>query len=307
MRQDTDGHVTLQNRALHTQRLLDRAVLGICFGASLVGLFALAILFAIVLQEAYHGAVAYDVGIIRFLTSSGSIDPGRAGFYAAMVGSLWLMVFAALLAFFVGVGTAVYLVEYAPDTTGTRLIEANLANLAGVPSVVYGLVCLGVLVNGPLRAGRVILVGAIALGLLVLPIIVVAAMEALRAVPDGMRAGARAAGATEWQTVRTVVLPAAMPGIMTGTILALARAMGETAPLLMVGVLVGARHPPAGPFDHITAMTVTIFEWSFNFQPEFHALAAMGIVVLLVLLLGMNGVAMYLRYRYRTVSDRDRP
>ena len=278
----------------------NRAFMWLCFLSSVVGLVALAFLIGDVLWEATRAITVYDTEIRHFLTSVGSVNPERAGFYAAIMGSVWLMIFTVLFAFFVGVGAAIYLEEYAANNRLTRLIEANLANLAGVPSVVYGLVCLGLLVNGPPDMGRIILVGAISLGLLVMPIIIVSAMEALRAVPDGIRAGSQATGATKWQTIRRVVLPAAMPGIITGTILALARAIGETAPLLMVGALVGARHVPGGPFDRITAMTVTIFEWAFNFQDHFHVLAALGIVVLLLILLGMNGIAIYIRHRYET-------
>ncbi|MEY7850115.1 phosphate ABC transporter permease PstA [Natrarchaeobius sp. A-rgal3] len=278
----------------------NRAFMGLCFVSSIIGLVALAFLIGDVIWEATRAITVYETSLGHFLTSVGSVNPERAGFYAAMMGSIWLIIFTALIAFFVGVGAAIYLEEFAPDNRLTRLIEANLANLAGVPSVVYGLVCLGLLVNGPPDMGRIILVGAIALALLVMPIIIVSAMEALRAVPDSVRAGSQAIGATEWQTIRNVVLPAAVPGIMTGTILALARAIGETAPLLMVGALVGARHVPGGPFDRITAMTVTIFEWAFNFQDHFHVLAALGIAVLLVILLAMNGIAIYVRNRYET-------
>lgn len=278
----------------------NRAFLALCFLSSVIGLVALAFLIGDVLWESYRGIVEFDVGVVHFLTSTGSVNPERAGLFAAMVGSIMLVALTALFAFFIGVGAAIYLEEYAPDSRFVRLVEANLANLAGVPSVVYGLVCLGLLVNGPPDLGRIILVGSIALGLLVMPIIIVSAMEALRAVPDGVRNGSYATGATQWQTIRRVVLPAAMPGILTGTILALARALGETAPLLMVGAIASARHTPTGPFSDITAMTVTIFDWAFRFQEHFHVLAAMGIVTLLVVLLGMNGVAIYLRNRYET-------
>ncbi|MES3516266.1 MAG: phosphate ABC transporter permease PstA [Natronomonas sp.] len=276
----------------------DRAFRGLCFLASVLGLVALAFLIADVIWESYRGIVEYDIGIIHFLTSNGSVNPDQAGMYAALIGSIWLIVLAALLTFFVGVGAAIYLEEYAPDNRWVRLIDANLANLAGVPSVVYGLVCLGLLVNGPLDTGRIILVGAISLSLVVLPIIIVSSIEALRAVPDSVRNGSYAMGATRWQTVRRAVLPAAMPSIMTGTILAVANAWGQTAPLLMVGALASARHTPQGPFDDITALTVTIFDWAFRFQDQFHVLAAMGIVGLLVVLLSMNLIAIYIRNRY---------
>lgn len=278
----------------------NRAFRLLCFGSSIIGLVALAFLIGDVIYESYRGLTEFDVGIVHFLTSTGSVNPTQAGLFAAVVGSVMLIVLTAAFAFFIGVGAAIYLEEYASDSRFNQLVETNLANLAGVPSVVYGLVCLGLLVNGPPDLGRIILVGAIALALLVMPIIIVSAMEALRAVPDSVRNGSYATGATRWQTIRRVVLPAAMPGILTGTILALARAFGETAPLLMVGAIASARHVPVGPFSDITAMTVTIFDWAFRFQEHFHVLAAMGIVTLLVALLGMNGFAIYLRNKYET-------
>ena len=284
---------------LGREHLKNRVFVAVCFGASVFGLVTLAFLIGDIIWEAAYGIVTYDISVVEFLTNVGSTVPSQAGLFAAIMGSILLVFFTAIFAFVIGVGTAIYLVEYAPDNRLTRLIDANLANLAGVPSVVYGLVVLGLLVNN-LGFGRIILVGSLALALLVMPIIIVAAMEALRAVPDGVRDGSRAMGATKWQTIRRVVLPTALPGILTGTILALARAIGETAPLLMVGALVGARHAPWGPFDRITAMTVTIFEWAFEFDAHFHALAALGIVVLLIVLLGMNGIAIYLRNRYET-------
>jgi len=285
---------------LEWEHTKSRAFKLLCLVSSLIGLVALALLIADVLWEAYRGVSEFDIGIIHFLTSTGSVNPNQAGLFAALVGSIYLIVLAAALTFFVGVGAAIYLEEYAPDNRFVRIIEVNLANLAGVPSVVYGLVCFGLLVNGPPDMGRIILVGAIALALVVMPIIIVSAMEALRAVPDSLRNGSLATGATRWQTTRQVVLPTAMPGIMTGTILSIANAWGQTAPLLMVGAIASARHVPGGIFSDIAAATVTIFDWAFRFQEQFHVLAAMGIVVLLVVLLAMNGVAIYIRNKYET-------
>lgn len=277
-----------------------RAFHGLCFISSVLGLAALVFLIADVFWEAYRGVTEFEIGIVHFLTSTGSVNPDQAGAYAALIGSVYLIVLAAILTFFIGVGAAIYLEEYAPDNRLIRLIEVNLANLAAVPSVVYGLVCFGLLINGPPDLGRIILVGAIALALVVLPIIIVSAMEALRAVPDSLRRGSYATGATQWQTIRRVVLPTAMPGIMTGTILSIANAWGQTAPLLMVGAIASARHVPTGILDDIAALTVTIFDWAFRFQEQFHVLAAMGIVVLLIVLLAMNGIAIYLRNKYET-------
>ena len=288
----------LRSVAVEREHRKNRLFRALTFFASVLGLLALAFLIADVLWEAGRAVLVFDTEIGQFLTQPGSTQADQAGFIAAMIGSVWLMLLTALFALFVGVGAALYLEEYAPDNWMTRLIEANLANLAAVPSVVYGLVVLGLLIDGGPGLDRVIFAGGVALALVVMPIIIVSSIEALRAVPDSLRAGSRAAGATKWQTIRTVVLPAATPGIMTGTILALAQAIGQTAPLLMVGALIGGRHVPLGPFDSLTAMTVTIFEWAFLFDDHFHALAALGIVVLLAIMLAMNAVAIYIRNRF---------
>ncbi|SDK84093.1 phosphate ABC transporter permease PstA [Natronorubrum texcoconense] len=265
-------------------------------GASLFGVLMLALLIADVILDTLIGIVVFEIGIETFLTQTASSDWTQAGFLAAIVGSIWLLVFTLLFSFFFGVGTAVYLEEYAPDTRTTRLIEANLTNLAGVPSVVYGLLALGVFVNA-MRMGPILIAGALALALLVTPIVIVSSQEALRAVPDGVRNGSLATGATQWQTIRGVVLPSAMPGIVTGTILALARAIGETAPLLMVGTIWGLRHVP-GPLDRFGAMPTQIYEWAFLPEQALQYLAAMGIAVLMTILLGMYGIAFFVRNRY---------
>lgn len=268
-----------------------RLFLALCIAASFVGVVALIALIADVVYEAW-GWID-----LQFLTQTSSRISENAGFYAAIVGSVWLMVLTAVFAFFIGVGSALYLEEYAPDNRVTRLIEANLANLAGVPSVVYGLLALAMFVNG-IGLGSIVLVGSLALALLIMPIIIVSAQEALRAVPDDLRNGSLATGATQWQTIRNVVIPSAMPGILTGTILAISRAIGETAPLIMVGALLNARRIPGSPFDSFSAMPMQIYYWARQPQAEFHHLAAAGIVVLLVILLSMNAVAIYLRNKY---------
>ena len=273
---------------------------GLLIVAASVGVVSLVLLFADVIYESVTGMSEFGIDPIEFLTRPSSARAEQAGFLAAIIASFWLLVLTAVLSFFVGVGCAIYLVEYAPQNRTTRLIEANLANLAGVPSIVYGLLVLAAIVNG-FGLGAIILSGAIALGLLVMPIIIVASIEALRGVPDGMRDGSAATGATKWQTIREVVLPYSMPGIITGTILALARAIGETAPLIMVGALLHARTVP-GPLDHFSAMPTQIYNWTFLADPHYTALAALGIVVLLTILLVMNGIAVYLRKRYETVK-----
>ncbi len=276
----------------------NRIFLGIIFTASMFGVVMLGLLIFDILTDFYVGLTEFNINMVEFLTRDGSRREELTGFRGAIVASIMLMLVTAFLSFFVGVGSAIYLEEYAPTNRITRLIEANLANLAGVPSIVYGLLALAALRNG-IGLGPIVLVGGIALALLVMPIIIVASQEALRAVPDSVRRGSYATGATKWQTIRRVVLPAALPGIFTGTILALARAIGETAPLLMVGALFVNRMP-SGPFDRFSGMPTQIYAWAAEPSQHFIHLAATGIVVLLTIMLFMNGVAVYLRNKYET-------
>ena len=272
----------------------------------LVGrLFLFFLLFSLVVGFAMLAALLIDVlvdGIPSLswtlLSEGPSIDPEKAGARPAILASLYMG--ALLLAFTVplGVGTAVYLEEYAKkDRWYNRFLELNIQNLAGVPSIVYGILGLAFLVRG-IGLGRVLLAGALILTLLVLPTVIVAAREAIRAVPDSIRQGAFALGATKWQVVSKQVLPASIPGIATGTILALSRAIGETAPLLLVGAVAFVSFNPTllGSF---TALPIQIFQWIARPQDEFKALAAAAIIVLLVMLLGLNAVAIWLRNRYQ--------
>jgi phosphate transport system permease protein len=234
----------------------------------------------------------------RLFTDPPSALPERAGARPAILSTLYLG--AMLLAFTVplGVGTAVYLEEYArKDRWYNRLLELNIQNLAGVPSIVYGILGLAFLVRG-VGLGRVVLTGALILTLLVLPTVIIAAREAIRAVPDSIRQGAYALGATRWQVVRRQVLPAAIPGIATGSILALSRGIGEAAPLLLVGALTYVAVNPSllGAF---TALPIQIFQWIGRPQEEFKFLAAAAIIVLLVMLLGLNALAIWLRNKYQ--------
>lgn len=232
----------------------------------------------------------------HFLSNYPSRIADNAGLRSALLGSLWMLAFTAIIAFPLGVGAAIYLEEYAPDNWLTRFIQLNIANLAGVPSIVYGLLGLGLFVRW-LELGRVVLAGSMTMALLILPLIIVASREAIRAVPDSLREGSYALGATRWQMVRQTVLPSAAGGILTGTILALARAIGETAPLITIGALTYVAFDPNGPLDIFTVLPIQIFNWVSLPQKEFHSLAAGGIVVLLVVLLTANSVAVYLRYR----------
>jgi phosphate transport system permease protein len=233
-----------------------------------------------------------------FFTQPSSSNPENAGARPAILGTIYLMILLLVMVVPIGVGTAIYLEEYANrDRWYNRLLELNIQNLAAVPSIVYGILGLAFLVRG-IGLGRVLLAGALILTLLVLPTVIVAAREAIRAVPDSIRQGAFALGATQWQVVSRQVLPAAIPGIATGSILALARAIGETAPLLLVGALTYVAVNPTllGSF---TALPIQIYQWISRPQDEFRLLAAAGIIVLLVILLTMNAFAIWLRNRYQ--------
>lgn len=284
--------------SLDRKRLYGRLFVGICFVATLSGVFALTLLILDLVVESW-GWLS-----LTFLTHPPSMFPenylpgGRgAGIYPALLGSVFLIMLTALFTIFIGVGAAIYLEEYAPDTRTTRFIEANIANLAGVPSIVYGLLGLALFVQAA-GLGAVLLAGALTLTLLILPIVIVATQEAIRAVPDSRRRAAYGVGATKWEVTRDIVLPAALPGIMTGTILSLSRAIGETAPILMVGAATTMFAPPESIFDPFAAMPMQIFEWASRPQPEFQHIAAAGSIVLLTVLLLMNGVAIYIRNRY---------
>ncbi len=232
----------------------------------------------------------------QFLNSYPSRFPEKAGIKSALMGTLWLVSLTAAIAIPVGVLAAVYLEEYAKPTRITQIININIANLAGVPSIVYGILGLAIFVRF-FSFERSVLSGALTMSLLILPVIVIASKEAIRAVPSSLRQAAYAVGATRWQVVRAHVLPAATPGILTGVILAISRAIGETAPLIMIGALTYVAFVPEGPMDEFTALPIQIFNWTSRPQQEFHELASAGIVVLLAVLLVMTAVAVLIRYR----------
>jgi phosphate transport system permease protein len=224
--------------------------------------------------------------------------PEEGGGRPAILATLYLGLFVLLLSVPIGVLTAIYLEEYANrERWWNKLIEVNIQNLAAVPSIVYGILGLAFIVRG-IGVGRVVFAGALILTLVVLPTVVVASREAIRAVPDSIRQGAFALGATKWQVVWRQVLPASIPGIATGSILALSRAVGETAPLIMVGAIAYVAFDPT-PFGQYTALPVQIFNWTKQPDPAFQTLAAAGAIVLLAIVLGMNAVAILLRNRYR--------
>ena len=237
---------------------------------------------------------------LSFLTEAPSrIVPEDSGIGPALAGTLWLMAVCAAFIIPVGVASAVYLEEYANrERWLNRFIEVNIQNLAAVPSIIYGILGLAFLVRGPLAMGNILIAGGLTLGLLVLPVVIVAGREAIRAVPPSIREGSMALGATKWQTIWKQTLPAALPGIATGVILSLSRAIGETAPLIVVGAAYFATSSPSGPFDDVTALPIQIFGWVSDPRPEYKALAAAGIIVLMAILLAMNAVAIWLRNKY---------
>jgi phosphate transport system permease protein len=246
-----------------------------------------------------------------FLTSTMSRVPELSGVRTALLGSLWMIGLTILIAFPLGVGAAIYLEEYASNNRFNRIIQTNINNLAGVPSIIYGLLGLAVFVRGlghitsgnalgvPNDNGRTILAAALTMALLILPIIIINAQEAIRAVPRSLRQASYAVGATKWQTIWHHVLPVAFPGILTGNILAISRAIGETAPLIVIGASTYITTDPAGPFSRFTALPIQIYNWTSQPQDTFRNIAAAAIVVLLVMLLSLNSIAVFLRNRFR--------
>jgi len=227
------------------------------------------------------------------------ILPERAGIQSAIVGTFYLMIICTVIVVPLGIATAIYLEEYADrDKWWNRLVEINIQNLAAVPSVVYGILGLAFIVRGPISLGRTLLAGGITLSLLVLPVVIIVAREAIRAVPPSIREGSLALGATQWQTIWKQVLPGSIAGIATGVILALSRAIGETAPLLVIGAAVNPRFNPDGLGSAFTALPIQIFAWTQDPNRDFVALAAAAILVMMVALLLMNSVAIFLRNRY---------
>lgn len=268
------------------------------FRAVLIGCLGLAMGMLVVL---FVDIISDGAGTLSwsFLTSFASFNPDKSGAEAAITGTLWLMAVCAFFIVPVGIATAIYLEEYADrDRWYNRFIEVNIQNLAAVPSIVYGILGLAFLVRGPLDLGRTVLAGGLTLGLLVLPVVIIAGREAIRAVPPSIREGSLALGATQWQTIWRQVLPAAVPGIATGVILALSRAIGETAPLILVGAASFVAFNPTGLDSGYTALPLQIFEWISRPQDEFKLLAAAAILVLLIMLLLMNSVAIWLRNRF---------
>ena len=274
---------------------LDMAFTALVTGAALVGVFVLVVLLIDVIRD---GSTMLS---LKFLTSFPSqIFPENGGIYPALIGSVWLLGLTGLISVPLGLGAAVYLEEYAEDTRINRIIEINISNLAGVPSVIYGLLGLGVFVEllAPVTGGGSVLTGALTLSLLILPVIIVATREALRAIPGSIREGGYALGATKWEVIWSHLLPMALPGALTGIILALSRAVGEAAPILVVGVSLYQTYVTTGPFDGYMALPTQIYDWISRPQQVFQDSAAAGIVVIMAVLLLANSVAIVLRNRF---------
>lgn len=280
---------------IRSERIKGRIFTGFCIAATLFGIVSLASLLVYV----FYDAIGWLD--LQFVTSAPSRFAEKAGVYPMLVGSIFVVSLVALFSLPLGVGAAIYLEEYAKDNVVRRLIEMNISNLAGVPSIVYGLLGLGLFVALLDMSHGIVIVGAFTLTLRVLPIVIVSSQEAVRAVPDSQRYGSQGLGTTKWQMIRSVVLPEAVPGIMTGMILALANAIGETAPLIMIGAATSIFTAPRGLFSSFSAMPLQIFAWSDFPQDGFrHGVTPAAIVVLLVVLLIMNGIAIYIRQRFST-------
>ncbi|PLT31162.1 phosphate ABC transporter permease PstA [Peribacillus deserti] len=260
--------------------------------ATLFGLLVLGILLYRIISQ---GLPYFN---FQFLQNLPSRNPEQAGVYTALIGSIWLMAVVAPVSLILGVGTAIFLEEYAKKNAITTFIQINISNLAGVPSIVFGLLGLTVFVRA-FALGSSVLAAGLTMSLLVLPVIIVASQEAIRSVPKELRHASYGLGATKWQTILRVVLPAAIPGILTGGILALSRAIGETAPLVVLGLPLFLAFLPRSVFDIFTVLPMQIFNWTSRPQEEFQALAAAGIMVLLILLLLLNTIAVLIRNRYQ--------
>ena len=287
-------HIDHKNvvKRMSSRMILNKTFKAIFFMATLFALLSLAILF--------YRIVSQGIGFISidFFTNFGSRIPENAGIVAALVGSLWMMAVIAPVSLILGVGSAIYLEEYAKKNKLNDFIRMNIANLAGVPSVVFGLLGLTIFVRA-LALGNSILAAGFTMSLLILPVIIVASQEAIRAVPKELREASYGMGATKWQTISKVVLPSAIPGILTGGILALSRAIGETAPLVVIGIPVIIQFLPDNLLSQFTALPMQIFDWAKRPQEAFQSVAAAGIIVLMMFLLIMNSIAVVIRNKFQ--------
>jgi len=273
-------------------RLKDKVFKVMGISATLLGIVILAIFIGFILYQGLE-RLSWD-----FLMSLPSRFAEKSGIYTAWMGTVWILVCTTLLSFPLGVGAGIYLEEYGSNSWWSTFLEINISNLAGVPSIIYGLLGLGVFVR-MMQMGNSILAGSLTLSLLILPIIIVSTREAIRAVPSTIKEASVALGASKWQTIWHQILPASFGGILTGVILAISRAVGETAPLIVVGALVYVPFAPKSPLDEFTVLPVQIFNWVTRPQQEFIINAAAGIIVLLAITFLMNGIAVYLRHKWQ--------
>ncbi|WP_064091490.1 phosphate ABC transporter permease PstA [Rossellomorea aquimaris] len=280
------------NKKMSSRLNINMAFKGIFLASTLFGLVVLAVL----LYRVFTQGIGYLD--LDFLMNMGSRFPEKAGIYAAFIGSLWLMGVIVPVSFILAVGTAIYLEEYAKQNKINQFIKINISNLAGVPSVVFGLLGLTIFARA-FHLGHSVLAAGLTMSLLILPVIIVAAQEAIRSVPRDLRDASYGMGATKWQTIIRVVLPAAIPGILTGSILAFSRAIGETAPLVVIGVPTILLFTPGSILDTFTALPMQIYDWTKRPQEAFHHVAASGIIILLVLLLFMNSIAVLIRNKFQ--------
>jgi phosphate transport system permease protein len=283
-------------RNLKIRRLKNSCFKILFFFCTLVGILFLIVLLNNIIQSGLKHLNW------NFLNSFPSRRASSAGIKPALFGSLWLVGLTALFSIPIGVGTAIYLEEYAKNNWLNRLLQLNISNLAGVPSIVYGMLGLTLFVK-TLGFGRSVLSGSLTLTLLILPVIIIASQEAIKSVPDTLRQGSLALGVTKWQTITGVVLPYAIPGILTGSIIAISRALGEAAPLVMVGAAASITFLPNGVLSSFTALPIQIFNWTSRPQIEFQEIAAAGIIVLMVILLGANAIAVFIRNKYQRRLD----
>ncbi|MGE7021203.1 phosphate ABC transporter permease PstA [Solibacillus cecembensis] len=279
-------------KRMNKRLVWNRVWKGVFIAATSFALLAIAILLYRILSQGM-GYLNFD-----FLTNFASRIPENAGIKAALVGSLCLMAVVAPVSIILGVSTAIYLEEYAKKNKLNDFIRMNISNLAGVPSIVFGLLGLTIFVR-MLGMGKSILAAGLTMSLLILPVIIVAAQEAIRAVPKDQREASYGMGATKWQTIIRVVIPAAIPGILTGSILALSRAIGETAPLVVIGIPVILQFLPTGMLDTFTALPMQIFDWAKRPQEEFQYVASAGIIVLMAVLIFMNSIAVFIRNKFQ--------
>ena len=290
------------NRRLAQRKRRASLFYGVCVAAVILALLMLVALLYSVISEAVAWLNLDGTSIKTLLTEIPSSKAVKSGLFPAIVGTLWVMGICVFVSFTVGVSAAIYLEEYSGGSRLAELIQINIQNLAAVPSIVYGILGLSIFVTffvvvAPGTDGKNVTAAGLTLALLIMPVVIVSSQEAIRAVPSSIREGGYALGGTSWQVIWRLVLPQAMPGILTGIILAVSRAMGEAAPLVIMGALSFVPFAPASPLDRFTVLPIQIYVWISKPQEEFHHLAAAGIVVLLIMLLGMNAFAIFLRNR----------